>query len=225
MGAHTVASSAASFSGNLRNWNRELAELDQELKALQERRWSQVKVLEDTLRTERAEMRSELHVREEFRRLEVSAEGPEADVIEEELAQIESALTGSPDGRLKRSEVPGPLPVRASHRGAFERAGATTKVTPASQDGGVDIVARFNGRRYAIQCKRFQNTQVGRPDCQQLLGVVARVGYAGGIMVTTDQLSGKAIDFCRANRLGVIHGSRLVDASKPNGEEGLSRQF
>lgn len=99
--------------------------------------------------------------------------------------------------------------------------GAQTTVTAQSADGGVDIEVAFEGRKYAVQCKRFASAKVGGPDCQKLLGVVISESYTGGIIVTTSRLSTKARDFCAKNKLKLVAivGTDLVKlASAPNAD-------
>ncbi len=92
--------------------------------------------------------------------------------------------------------------------------GANASVTSKSHDGGIDILMSFDGARYAVQCKRFNSAQVGRPDCQALLGVITSLGNLRGVIVTTSKLSAPAADFCAKNGIAVISGQSILELHK-----------
>ena len=58
----------------------------------------------------------------------------------------------------------------------FEKMGFNTRITPSSNDRGVDVIAvketGLSCEKIAIQCK-LVNSPVGRPVLQQLLGVLS----------------------------------------------------
>jgi restriction system protein len=71
------------------------------------------------------------------------------------------------------------------------------EVTPASRDGGIDILGFAPGlgeQRVAVQCKRYKGT-VGRPEVQQFWGIISVSEYATGFLVTTGTFSPEAKRF------------------------------
>ncbi|MFZ2268089.1 MAG: restriction endonuclease [Azonexus sp.] len=95
----------------------------------------------------------------------------------------------------------------------FSDCGFETRVTKKAGDNGVDVIATKNGKRYAIQCKRYSDAPVGRPVCQQHLGVVVSGRYSGGYIVTTSDFSAPAIEFgAKHQRIKLINGSALIKA-------------
>lgn len=106
----------------------------------------------------------------------------------------------------------------------FEAMGFKARVTPASKDGGVDVIAiREIGaslEKHAIQCK-FQTSRVGRPVLQQLLGVITSdPSFTKGILVTNSDFSRDALDYVKqTGRLQLISGQdlqRLLQQYKVN---------
>jgi len=96
----------------------------------------------------------------------------------------------------------------------YNKQGYNTRVTPSSRDGGVDVEASktttATGREMlAIQCKRYaRGNNVGRPDCQKLLGVLSsNRKYTKGIIVTTSDFTQDARAFAQANgRIQLLNG-------------------
>lgn len=87
----------------------------------------------------------------------------------------------------------------------LQQQGYTTHVTKASHDGGKDIVAYKDGRRYVVECKMYKGT-VGRPIIQKLHSV-AITERAKGIVMTTGKFSKEAeayADKCNIELIKVI---------------------
>jgi superfamily II DNA or RNA helicase len=111
----------------------------------------------------------------------------------------------------------------------YDKHGYGTRLTPASHDGGIDIEAsrttNASGRELlAIQCKCFTTSNnVGRPDCQKLVGVVANSrSYTKGIIVTTSDFTPEAIEYCNSeSRIEMVNGKKLM---KLITEAGISLQ-
>jgi restriction system protein len=80
------------------------------------------------------------------------------------------------------------------------RAGYETELTPASNDGGVDIYAARNdglGRfLYLVECKRYgEDNPVGVQIVRSLYGVVQQERANGGMVVTSSRFTKGAIAF------------------------------
>ncbi|MBN2563621.1 MAG: restriction endonuclease [Phycisphaerae bacterium] len=108
----------------------------------------------------------------------------------------------------------------------FEKMGYHTRLTPASSDRGVDVIAvREAGLSYekiAVQCK-LVSTPVGRPVLQQLLGVLsADPSYTRGVVVTNARMSREAAAYLRENgRLAALEGHDLEQLLQKHGLDGL----
>jgi restriction endonuclease Mrr len=83
-------------------------------------------------------------------------------------------------------------------------------VTQASGDGGVDVIATIGQKRYAAQCKKYRGV-VDPVDVRALAGVVAVAGYAGGILMTTGDLTQASREFAKQAGLRIYTGADLVD--------------
>ena len=65
----------------------------------------------------------------------------------------------------------------------YKRLGYETTLTPATADGGIDIILRKNGRRIAVQCKHHKNP-VGPNDVRALQGVVVAQKFDSGVFIS-----------------------------------------
>ena len=74
----------------------------------------------------------------------------------------------------------------------FKKYGATAYVTPKVGDHGIDVVAKYNGTKYAIQCKHHTN-QVGPAPLRELRGVLENE-FQRGIFVSLNGYSPQAYD-------------------------------
>ncbi|MBL7146484.1 MAG: restriction endonuclease [Phycisphaerae bacterium] len=108
----------------------------------------------------------------------------------------------------------------------FEKMGYHTRVTPASNDRGVDVIAvkeaGLSCEKIAVQCK-LVNSPVGRPVLQQLLGVLSEnPTYSRGCIVTNNRMSREAVAYLKENgRLAAIEGHDLENLLHKFGLEGL----
>ncbi|QOZ24568.1 restriction endonuclease [Bradyrhizobium sp. CCBAU 51753] len=95
----------------------------------------------------------------------------------------------------------------------LERMGYHCRVTQASGDGGVDIIAHKDELGFhdiiKVQCKQTVNT-IGQPQVSQLYGHVKDNEH--GLFVTLGGYSGPALEFERANQnLRLVSGSELIE--------------
>jgi len=96
----------------------------------------------------------------------------------------------------------------------FEKMGFHTRVTPQSNDRGVDVIAvkesGLSCEKIAVQCKLVASP-VGRPVLQQLLGVLSEdPSYSRGYVVTNNRMSREAVAYLKENgRLAAIEGHEL----------------
>lgn len=96
----------------------------------------------------------------------------------------------------------------------FVKLGFRAQITKASGDGGVDIVANYEGLLfkglYLIQCKRWKG-KVGEPELRDLYGTVISENALKGILITTSSFSRQAEEFSRGKNLELIDGSKLSE--------------
>jgi restriction system protein len=94
----------------------------------------------------------------------------------------------------------------------WEGLGYETSVTPATNDGGYDVVARAAGRMQIVECKCFEPSRsVGRPLIQKLVGANEVVGADEMAFVTTAGFSRAALSFARESGVTCVDGTRLLE--------------
>lgn len=64
----------------------------------------------------------------------------------------------------------------------FRSKGYKAEVTQASSDGGIDVILKFKGQTFLVQCKQHK-AKVGVTTVRELNGVVAGHGAAGGYLI------------------------------------------
>lgn len=95
----------------------------------------------------------------------------------------------------------------------FHSMGLETRLTRASRDGGVDVVAFDTrpvvGGKVVIQAKRYSNT-VGVSAVRDLYGTMMNEGANKGILVTTSSYGPDAYDFAADKPIELIDGGGLL---------------
>jgi SNF2 family DNA or RNA helicase len=108
----------------------------------------------------------------------------------------------------------------------FEKMGFHTRLTPKTNDRGVDVIAvketGLSCDKIAVQCK-LVNSPVGRPVLQQLLGVLSEdPSYSRGYIVTNNRMSREAVAYLKENgRLAAIEGHDLENLLREHKLGGL----
>jgi restriction system protein len=108
----------------------------------------------------------------------------------------------------------------------FQDLGYKVKTTALVGDHGVDLVARRDGEKVVIQCKRYRDRAVGEPTLRDLYGTMQHEGADRAYLVTTSSLTaaaiswsgGKAIEIWDGRYLanmGVVHGALTPTLSDP----------
>jgi len=106
----------------------------------------------------------------------------------------------------------------------FRAAGYNVRLTPASNDEGIDLWLEKQGSRAILQCKRFRTGNVSRPDIQQFYGVLmADESVKEGFFVTTAGFTDGAIEFTKKLQkpIHLIDVEKLIKMS----EGALSEEF
>ncbi len=68
--------------------------------------------------------------------------------------------------------------------GVFRKNGYESYVTKGSGDGGIDIVLKKCGERYAVQCKHHKNRNIGPAPIRELYGAMKANNFDGGFFVS-----------------------------------------
>lgn len=97
----------------------------------------------------------------------------------------------------------------------LERIGYNVKLTAASRDGGVDILARRPGPLTAesiiVECKHYPGRTVPVHEVRALYGILSHQGDAQrAILVTSGDFSQGCYHFARGQPIDLIDGKRLV---------------
>jgi restriction system protein len=80
--------------------------------------------------------------------------------------------------------------------------------TPASGDQGADLLARKNGRKIAIQAKRYKGT-VGNGAVQEIVGALKFYRADEGWVITSGTFTPSARALAQANGIRLIDGLEL----------------
>lgn len=102
----------------------------------------------------------------------------------------------------------------------FSSTGGEVKVTRASRDGGVDVVAfdpdPIRGGKIVIQAKRYTNT-VGVAAVRDLYGTLLNEGATKGILVSTSDYGPDAYAFAKDKPLTLLNGANLLHLLEKHG--------
>jgi restriction system protein len=127
-------------------------------------------------------------------------------------AQVEESTEDFIIKRLKTSQTPFQFEHFVAH--LLKCMGYYSRVTQASGDGGVDIIAHrdelgFEPPIIKVQCKQILST-IGRPDVQKLFGAIER--EEKGLFVTLGSFSAEARTFEQTKpNLRLIDGVALIE--------------
>lgn len=127
-------------------------------------------------------------------------------------AQVEETTEDFIIKRLKSSQTPYQFEHFVAH--LLKCMGYHSRVTQASGDGGIDIIAHrdelgFEPPIIKVQCKQILST-IGRPDVQQLHGAIESGEH--GLFVTLGSFSNDARTFERMKpNLRLIDGAGLIE--------------
>lgn len=92
----------------------------------------------------------------------------------------------------------------------FSEQGYSTKQTPLSNDGGVDIILNKDGEITYVQCKHH-NSQLGISVARELLGVMSAKGVKKGILATIKGVNRNCMMFCIENGIRVMYLEDFID--------------
>lgn len=86
----------------------------------------------------------------------------------------------------------------------FKHLGYESKVTPYSNDKGIDVIMYKDDVKYGVQCKRYKGS-VGSPDIQTFIGALANAKADKGIFVTTGMFT------FEAEKMAANHPIQLIN--------------
>ena len=135
--------------------------------------------------------------------------------VPEHLREKEEQKPVTSDAQVSDLDQVSPIGFEWLTARLYQAIGYAARVTPASRDGGIDVVAVRDmtaGReKLAIQCKH-QKSPVGRPELQKLLGAItAEPSFSAGVLVTSSTFSADARAFAIQNgRLQLVDRQALL---------------
>jgi HJR/Mrr/RecB family endonuclease len=92
----------------------------------------------------------------------------------------------------------------------FRKLNFKVQQTLYSNDGGKDVIAWKDGRKYVIECKRYSASSVtGRRDLQILLAAMHDEKADGALFITTGKFSSSAIKYAEINKIEVFDRDHL----------------
>ncbi|WP_025843750.1 restriction endonuclease [Brevibacillus agri] len=104
----------------------------------------------------------------------------------------------------------------------FHSQGYKTTVTRAAGDYGADLILEQNGRKVAVQAKRYSKN-VGIDAVQQIVGALAHYGANAAWVVTNRDFTDAAYKLAASNGVRLINREALIEmiqrmntAAKPN---------
>jgi hypothetical protein len=106
----------------------------------------------------------------------------------------------------------------------FRNIGFTADVSNQGGDGGVDIILQKEGRRIAVQCKRYKSS-VGPHVIRDLWGTMNYLGFDEGCIVTTTGFTKGVSDFAKDKNIFLIDLNDILRATGEDGDVYLMKQI
>lgn len=97
--------------------------------------------------------------------------------------------------------------------------GWITRVTQASGDQGVDVIASKNGKTLALQCKMYASA-VGNKAVQEVFSAKEHIGADYAAVVTNNTYTKSAIELANTTGVFLLHHDDLKDLN-PSNSTGL----
>jgi len=94
----------------------------------------------------------------------------------------------------------------------FEKLGYSVEITGGLSDGGIDLIARKEGKTSLIQCKNYRTSKVSLSMVRDFYGAMnANLNYVSGYFMTTGVFTLEARHFAEDKPIELIDGARLMD--------------
>jgi restriction system protein len=92
----------------------------------------------------------------------------------------------------------------------FRDLGYEVTQTPFSNDGGKDAIAKKDGKKYLIECKRYgPTTSIGRRDLQIFVAAMLDEKADGGFYINTGVFASTAAQYAARNRISLYDRTQL----------------
>ncbi|MCD4761391.1 restriction endonuclease [bacterium] len=93
----------------------------------------------------------------------------------------------------------------------FNRYGYKVKVVGKSHDGGIDVIAKRDQKKYLVQCKKYFSSKAGVVDVRSFYGVINKNNADGGFFITTNEFTREAKEeFKNDKKIRLIDKTELV---------------
>lgn len=97
----------------------------------------------------------------------------------------------------------------------YRNLGYKVTQTPFSNDHGKDGIAFKNGKKYLIECKRYERSQkIGRPQLQKFFAAIIEEDAEMGFFVTTASFASTSEEYSLKSKIELINGDKLVGLMK-----------
>lgn len=97
----------------------------------------------------------------------------------------------------------------------FLSLGIPAETTPRFNDHGIDVIARYNGKKIGIQCKKYymkhDGWNVGEPILRDLYGAGRAGGYDKVMLITTGNFSRQALAWAHGKPDLVLVNAKLLE--------------
>ncbi len=93
------------------------------------------------------------------------------------------------------------------------------KITPASGDQGVDIIATKDSIHYAFQCKNYKRANVGNKAIQEVYAGMAYYGCTVSVVITNSHFTTKAKELAKTTHTRLWGRTQLQDLMKQAAKE------
>ena len=101
----------------------------------------------------------------------------------------------------------------------FQKLGYKVKQTPYTNDGGKDAIIYKDGKKYLVECKRYEaNQKIDRPKMQKLYAAMCEEHAAGGFFVASCQYTQTALDYGKKFRIETIGLDQLLTLLNQNND-------
>lgn len=105
----------------------------------------------------------------------------------------------------------------------FRHRGYSVVKTAGGADGGIDLIARRDGKCILIQCKHWRSRDVGVTVVRELFGVVTASEADRGAVITGGRFTAEAVKFARQVNVELIDGA-ILHAEAQGGIGGVRRE-
>jgi len=93
----------------------------------------------------------------------------------------------------------------------FSKLGHKVKTKGGPYDQGIDVIAKKDGIKYPIQCKRYNNPSVGVSEVKEFWASISDdLGSGKGYLITTNIFTLEAEKFSEGKPIELIDGQKLI---------------